>query len=268
MASRAGRIQDILRRELDELGPQLARAQADLSGERSSLVQGHQEMSILARRQRLLGRIEEYLDAMDSDPSQEWTKLEELRNEIEGLEAQVDQAAFDRAMAEVENAISQRITALTQQLPLEQNLRGRAVRLSLRKMSLQVWDPIAGVWGGLAEVGSGANHICYHIATAVAIHEYGIAHNLPIPYVVMLDQPSQAWFPADEATDERGLPVADVDREAVRKIYSVLREAALRTPKLQIVVSDHARPDAEWFASVKIEDWRRGTGLVPRDWIR
>ncbi len=126
----------------------------------------------------------------------------------------------------------------------------------------------------LSEIGSGSNWLAYHVAMILALQQFFISlEHSPVPGFVVIDQPSQVYFPKrlvsreDEETEEPQFE-RDEDIEAVRKVFNVLSsvvEAAKR--KLQVIVLDHARRDVWGVENVaELEEWRDGRKLVPVAW--
>jgi hypothetical protein len=126
----------------------------------------------------------------------------------------------------------------------------------------------------LWEIGSGANWLSYHVATMLALHELFLSQSSnPVPSLLVLDQPSQVYFPRKLA----GRPVigddpvlADEDLEAVKKVFEVLGSAIKKFANgLQILVLDHAGSDV-WGGSQNVnlvEEWRDGAALIPLEWL-
>ncbi|MEW2574580.1 DUF3732 domain-containing protein [Streptomyces sp. NPDC047070] len=107
------------------------------------------------------------------------------------------------------------------------------------------------------------------------VHSKGSAsylrlHNRPVPSFLMLDQPTQAFFPAKikDATT-----VQDADWATVTAYFELLRDVAdLNEGGLQIIVCDHANlTDHPWFQESIVENWRpidgRRKALIPPDWL-
>jgi hypothetical protein len=83
----------------------------------------------------------------------------------------------------------------------------------------------------------------------------------------MLDQPSQAYYPS-EALKQSGEPATDADRQAVLDMFRVMRDAVAElTPKMQLIVCDHANLPEDWFRQAVVHNWRDGIKLVPLDWL-
>jgi len=121
----------------------------------------------------------------------------------------------------------------------------------------------------LWEIGSGANWLSYHIAAMLGLHELFLSmQGSPVPSVLVLDQPSQVYFPrtlAKEVSegDDPELQ-SDEDVAAVRKVFETLARATKTSKSLQILVLDHASEDVWGDVDLQVvEEWRNGKALVP-----
>jgi hypothetical protein len=120
----------------------------------------------------------------------------------------------------------------------------------------------------LLRVGSAANWVGYHLATHLALHKFFVEQARPVPRFLMLDQPTQAYFPS-EREQETGKFEAEEDLDAVRRLFELMQQVVQElTPNFQVIVCDHANLDEEWFQeAVGVNNWRNGVKLVPLDWI-
>src|SRR5690606_29507957 len=96
----------------------------------------------------------------------------------------------------------------------------------------------------LWEIGSGANWLSYHVASILGLQELFLSQKgNPVPSLLVLDQPSQVYFPRKlagartQATPDPAL--ADEDVAAVQKVFVTLAAATKATKRLQILVLDH-----------------------------
>jgi len=127
----------------------------------------------------------------------------------------------------------------------------------------------------LWEIGSGANWMGYHLAVFFAVHEFltSRGEDNPVPNFLIIDQPSQVYFPSDtfkERIEDQTAARQD-DLARTRKIFELFdRVSRRRTVDLQIVVLEHA-DDRTWSGLDKIHklrDWRSsGERLIPREWL-
>jgi hypothetical protein len=119
----------------------------------------------------------------------------------------------------------------------------------------------------LNRIGSAANWIGYHLITHLALHKYFREQGRPVPQFLMLDQPTQAYYPSD-TTEWSGEPVTDSDREAVRALFELIQEVVVSlSPAFQVIVCDHAFLSEEWFQQSIVENWRDGRSLIPEEWF-
>lgn len=160
------------------------------------------------------------------------------------------------------NIVGRTMTDLARRLGLEHVENG--VRLDLAALTI-VTDTSDGPLP-LSRIGSAANWIGYHLATHLALHTYFVENKRPVPRFLMLDQPTQAYYPSDAAKNVG--QVGDADRAAVLTMFEVMRDVVQAlTPRFQIIVSDHANLEEEWFQAAIRHEWRGGAKLVPSDWL-
>lgn len=133
----------------------------------------------------------------------------------------------------------------------------------------------------LWEIGSGENWVGYHLAALLSLHEFFLSRNWsPVPTFLMIDQPSQVYFPerwpedvrvGERAEGVREVRSEDTDIQGVHRIFQALASATERTKgALQIIVTDHAgRMTWEGLPIHVVEEWRAGKGefLIPSAWL-
>jgi len=153
--------------------------------------------------------------------------------------------------------------------PIELELRDLMIRVkSDEQRSDALW-----------EIGSAENWVGYHLAAMLSLHEIFLElEKSSVPPFLMIDQPSQAYFPdvwPEDDIDENGPAPkrprsADID--GVRRIFKAMELAVERTKHaLQIIVVDHAG-EITW-RDIKfinfIGNWRTGIDdfLIPKAWL-
>jgi len=140
-----------------------------------------------------------------------------------------------------------------------------SVRLDLRRLTV-VADTEEGP-APLFRIGSAENWIGYHLISHLALHRYFTRQNRPVPRLLMLDQPTQAYYPSDIEQQE-GVPEGEDDRAAVRRLFDLMRAVADElSPSMQIIACDHANLPASWFQEAVAHNWRDGRKLIPDAWI-
>ena len=147
-------------------------------------------------------------------------------------------------------------------------------------ISLQIDDLTIKVTGNerddyLSEIGSGSNWLAYHIAVMLGLQQFFLSlDRSPVPGFLIMDQPSQVYFPQKVTVREDEVPeepqFRDEDVDAVQKAFHVMGNVtAAAKDRLQIIVLDHA-PRSVWGGIpnvVEVEEWRDGRKLVPMEWL-
>ncbi len=88
-----------------------------------------------------------------------------------------------------------------------------------------------------------------------------------MPSFLVLDQPSQAFFPRDRETGGDLEELTDTDREHTRELYKLVhRVVGQLEGRLQVIALDHADFEDEWFADSVVQRWRDGQALIPQSW--
>ncbi len=215
---------------------------------------------------RFEGAVREYLRSVAQTADTLRDDNASIDERINELESEVGELVIAKKTSDVQELIGSWMTKLAGELDVE--FPGKPVRLNLEELRIEVAVD-SDNFVPLSQLGSGANWLGYHIAACLALHEYFVMHQRPVPNVLVLDQPSQVWFPAARARF-RGveLPEDLKDREALMKVYRLLSSFSKRGTGIQIVVMDHARLENTEFQDALIADWHaEGEGLVPKDWI-
>jgi len=106
----------------------------------------------------------------------------------------------------------------------------------------------------------------------IGLHELFLSQkDNPVPGLLVLDQPSQVYFPrtlAKDAKEGEDPTLGGEDVVAVRKVFVTLAAATKENAGLQILVLDHASKEVWGDVDVHIVDeWRDGKALVPKAWL-
>lgn len=221
---------------------------------------------------RFLGRVEQalkVLKAPEGDPAVAAEvaalkeRLEECRKGLSDANArQRQKAALDR----VSRTIARFLPRLDSERPND------PAELNIDDLTIRVTGS-TGRSDFLWEIGSGANWLSYHVAAMVSLHELFLSQRAsPVPSLLVLDQPSQVYFPRTLARDMKegyDPTIGDEDVAAVRKVFSTLATATSEIAGLQIIVLDHASKQV--WSDVElhvVEEWRDGRALVPSTWLQ
>ena len=235
-----------------------------------------------AQRQRVrqiylfVGRVEQALENVSKSQNVEDLRqqVQTLAHKISKLKQELDpRRQRDRLNAALD-AVSAKIAHYAQLLQLEH--ASENVRLNIRELSLQ-FGRLSGRTDFLWEVGSGQNWVGYHIAGVLALHEHFSRLELnPVPRFLVIDQPSQVYFPeawpsmegSPDGADEAG---SSPDIAGVRRIFNVLSNFIdSMAGQFQVIVTEHAG-SITWdgFPHVHIVgNWRAGHDefLIPAAW--
>ncbi len=228
------------------------------------------------RAERFVGNLEAALDlhrrlGSDSELVEEVARLRELVQQLEGgLREQDVESRKRRALAAINGYAGRLLPSLDVENPQD------PISLEINDLTIKVHGADRDDY--LSEIGSGSNWLAYHLAVLLALHQYFLAQrNSPVPAFLVLDQPSQAYFPKrvvtrveDQETDEEEPRLRDEDVDAVRMAFDVMGKVVLSAKgQLQLIVLDHASQyvwgDVEGV--VGLPEWRNGIKLVPMEWI-
>lgn len=222
-----------------------------------------------ARHAMVLGRISLYMENIPQMPdlSEQQERLKELRLQ-EGL---LDKAvSADTIQAKMESCLSnvnQHLWNYAKQIDLEYS--DTPLRLDPRSLTI-VADTLERPVP-MREIGSGENHVGYHIVAHLALHTWFASRGRPVPSFLLLDQLSQAHFspdtvPGEGVTQEK----IDTDRKAVKRLFGLIFDVvASLDGKFQVIITDHPDfSDDIRFQDALRERWRDGLKLVPEDWPR
>jgi hypothetical protein len=221
---------------------------------------------------RFLGRMEQalkVLKAPQGDPASA-VAVEDLRHRL----AELRTATTDEGGRERQRTALQRVSgSMAQVLPLFDAERPNdPAELRIDDLTIRVTGS-SGRPDFLWEIGSGANWLSYHVAALLGLHALFLSQkNNPVPSFLVLDQPSQVYFPrklAGKPVADSDPSLADEDVEAVKRIFYVLGAAVTANEGLQILCLDHAGEEV-WGNAPNIhlvDEWRDGKALVPNEWL-
>lgn len=241
----------------------LAKNRSEMEAVRKASDQLSKVRDEATRRSHILGRISLYLESMPDLPDTKALelKLEALRARYAHLENELSEDRVRERLESIASILGQRMTEWARRLDLEHSkfpLRLDAKKLTVVADTLDGPVPMSGM-------GSGENWVGYHLIAHLALHQWFVKQSRPVPRFLFLDQPSQVYFPPERI--QKGLNLADNDREAVSRMFQLIFDAVGEVaPGLQVVMTEHADIDESWYQQGVIERWRQGLKLVPEDW--
>ncbi len=219
---------------------------------------------------RVVGRISLFLEGARPNAELETMAKEQqrLKLRVEQLEREIAQDDRDERLASVLNNISSLASGYIKRLGAE--FSEFPFRLDLSQLTLVADRPDRPV--PMFRTGGGENHLAYHLAALLAVHQFAGAAKRPLPGFLFIDQPTQVYFPSEKAYDEADGSVerteADADIMAVRRLFELLLDFTQKQcPGFQIIVTEHANLRDQWFQDALVESpWTKPPALVPEDW--
>lgn len=213
------------------------------------------------RRGKILGRISLFLESNEFETNSNGIsqKIEELKNSIKNLEELVDTENEQEKLLSILNKINLQMSKWVKSLDVE--YEDSPIRFDINKLTIYVDTTTKPI--PLPNIGSGANWVAYHLLILFGLHQHFIQNSRPVPNFLILDQPTQVYYPP-EKSDEI---IESSDDIAVNKMFDfILTVVESLSPKLQVIITDHAYLKNERFENAINEVWRKGSKLIPDDW--
>ena len=114
-------------------------------------------------------------------------------------------------------------------------------------------------------MGSGENWVGYHVLAHLAPHWWLRKRNRPVLAFLVLDQPTQAYYPPIPRTVLGEIELMQM--ASVQSLFELMHHACkeIRGP-FQLIVLDHAHLRNDWFEDAIVEEWRGDAALIPSTW--
>lgn len=217
------------------------------------------------RRGKVIGRISLFLESLDftEDKSID-NRIQSLKQDIDNLSLLIDKDSKADKMASIINRINLQMSNWVKKLDVEHN--DFLIRFDLSKLTLYADSSTKSI--PLYQMGSGANWVSYHLLIHFALHQYFIQANRPVPRFLMIDQPTQVYFPPEKDVNNDGVIIESSDEIAVKKMFDFIIDITNSFEnKFQVIITDHAYLRTEKYKSCVREIWRNGVKLIPQEWI-
>ncbi len=192
-------------------------------------------------------------------------RIADLRVQVIELENELSDDTVQERVQSALSIISRNMSAWATFLQLEH--AEFPLRLDLRRLTV-IADGVDGPIP-MERMGSGENWVGYHLITHFALHNWFVSRHRPVPRFVFLDQPSQVYFPEDEdwQRQENGTVGLGEDRQKVERMYRLAYDVVQElNGEFQIIITDHANINQQWFQESVVERWREGSKLIPTEW--
>jgi Protein of unknown function (DUF3732) len=259
------------RRALEALDDQASQLRGQLSeaeGALQALIADEtatEQLPQQARLDFLRGRIHGVLSTLSAAPGDTAAEARQLHEaavaRVRSLESDLNLEEERTQVAARLVSIGQQMTTWSGELGLEHHSGGVHLDLDLLAVTLGTGKDAVP----LSRVGSAGNWIAYHVVAHLALHRYFVRQNRPVPRILILDQPSQAWYPAAGEGDQQEI---GLDRQASEELFALIFSAVQElAPDFQVIVCDHVNFPAPWFQESIVQNWRNEARLVPQEWI-
>lgn len=219
---------------------------------------------------RVVGRISLFLETLL--PNEDLAKLEaenrRLSNKVKQLEEQIGADDSNERLISILNNISVQVTRYIQKFEAE--FRDFPARFNLSHLTIVFDRPERPV--PMSRTGGGENHLAYHLSALLALHLFAAQNNCPLPRFLLIDQPTQVYFPSEQIYNNADGSVqkteADADLNAVRRLFELLLAFTREdVPGFQLIVTEHANLRDQWFQEALVEQpWTKPPALVPEEW--
>ncbi len=217
---------------------------------------------------RVVGRVSLFLESvtLDEEDGGLQAQIDRLRAEVTDLEAGLADELVEDRLTTILQRMGKDMSGWAEYLQLEHS--GSPIGFDLKNLTVIAHRESGPI--RLPQMGGGKNWMGYHVITHLALHKLFVEKSRPVPGLLMLDQPTQAFYPPDPSTihvDRSVEELGDEDQEAVQRLFRLIFEVAgSLSPNFQVIITDHADLNEEWFRSAVVERWRGGTKLVPMSW--
>ena len=246
-----------LNEEKRNLKEEISKKKNEIEAIQNSIADAEKYKDLSVRRGKIIGRISLWLESYKEEPVGANDKDDLLRQIKEKEDLLSDETIRER-MDSIFNIVSGYMTQWVNEIDLE--YKDCIYRFSPYSATVFV-DTIEEGAIPLKNLGSGSNWVGVHLLAYFAFQKYLIEKNRPVPSFILLDQPSQIYFPNQKDK---------TDWDAVKKIYAFIENRVKEmNGKLQIIVLDHADfPEDFDFKNATIERWDGKTNaLIPYEWV-
>lgn len=259
-----------LAREADTIAGNIRQKEAELS----AAISANEVIAQMGTRNnaaaRVVGRISLFLETLL--PNEDLAKLEaenrRIGNKVKQLEDQIGADDSNERLTSILSNISAQMSRYIQTFNAE--FGPYPARLNLTQLTIIFDRPERPV--PMGRTGGGENHLAYHLSALLALHLFAAKNNCPLPRFLLIDQPTQVYFPSEQVYRDADGSVqkteADADLNAVRRLFVLLlRFTQEEVPGFQLIVTEHANLRDQWFQEALVEQpWTKPPALVPEDW--
>ena len=219
---------------------------------------------------RVVGRVSLFLENLV--PNEELAAREaehrRLKLKVDELEKKIGADDSNERLTSILNNISSQVSQYIR--TFEAEFSAFPARFDLNHLTIIFDRPDRPV--PMSRTGGGENHLAYHLSALLALHLFAAKNSRLIPQFLLIDQPTQVYFPSEKVYQEADGSVqkteADADLAAVRRLFELLLKFTREdVPGFQLIVTEHANLRDQWFRDALVEQpWTKPPALVPESW--
>lgn len=263
-----------IRNKIDTIDNQIIQLNQELSKYNSINLNFNNNINNLKNIYMLVGKIrffisnykgEDNLDFLKDKLIHLLAKRDRLINKLDGLDTK------EEVLDNIIFQISLKISDYLDKLNYEHS--DGFTRFDLKKLTLisSTHDDQIHI---MNRVGSSANHLFLHLAALLGLHFYFHINKCPVPSFLILDQPSQVYFPEylsfEKIRENYELYKDNNDIQEVTAVFKFLIDfTETQVKNFQIIILEHAYIDEPWFTDLLLEkQWVNDRALIPESWIQ
>ncbi|CAI3116374.1 hypothetical protein MWMV18_MWMV18_03042 [Acinetobacter calcoaceticus] len=263
-----------IRNKIDTIDNQIIQLNQELSKYNSINLNFNNNINNLKNIYMLVGKIrffisnykgEDNLDFLKDKLIHLLAKRDRLINKLDGLDTK------EEVLDNIIFQISLKISDYLDKLNYEHS--DGFTRFDLKKLTL-ISSTHDGQIHIMNRVGSSANHLFLHLAALLGLHFYFHINKCPVPSFLILDQPSQVYFPEylsfEKIRENYELYKDNNDIQEVTAVFKFLIDfTETQVKNFQIIILEHAYIDEPWFTDLLLEkQWVNDRALIPESWIQ
>ena len=241
--------------------------------ELSSAIEANERLEHLKKRDSALavviGRISFFLECLTSDREISLIEAdcERLKRKIDDLNNKIGFDDSHDRLSSILNVISVKMSGYLKEFRAEFDL----AQFDLKNLTV-FFHRMGQTPVPMSRTGGGANHLMYHLSAILALHFFAATNNCPIPQFLLIDQPTQVYFPPEKLENDGLIEAAEADTDAdvaaVRHLFELLLKFTQKeVPGFQMIVTEHANLAEQWFQDSLVEaPWKKPPALVPENW--
>lgn len=236
--------------------------------ERNKKIQENIDFKDLIIKKRI--RIEDDLNRIGLSQLNKDEEIVNIKSIIEEIEGKLDGYDLDKELNKIEYIINSFMNKMAEKLDFEGLYMPIDLKFDSRNFDLYQYQRKDKEKIFLSSMGSGSNWLTCHLSLFVALHYCfaKLGEKCSIPQILILDQPSQIYFPNVNNKDDK-----DIDIISVENIYSALEWAIeyieeKTGEKIQVIVLDHVSGlefEDKKFDDFIVKRWNeKGNGLIEK----